>query len=97
MTMFTEEYRQMFRDWDKPRPTSECLHCHGSGIAPGDGETECGFCYDDEALIEMEAEAEAQEGGCRNHGLDDCRSPECDPHGVFHAELVQNEAWGGTE
>lgn len=28
----------------KPTPTSECLHCDGSGKAPGDGRTECGFC-----------------------------------------------------
>lgn len=34
----------IFRDWDAIRPTSECLHCKGSGIAPGDGRTECGFC-----------------------------------------------------
>lgn len=32
------------RGWDDVRPTNECLHCHGTGLAPGDGRTECGFC-----------------------------------------------------
>lgn len=32
------------RGWDEVKLTSECLHCNGSGKAPGDGRTECGFC-----------------------------------------------------
>lgn len=36
------------KGWDKIRPTSECLHCDGSGDAPGDGRTECGFCERDD-------------------------------------------------
>lgn len=32
------------RGWDRIVPTSECPHCHGTGLAPGDGHTECGFC-----------------------------------------------------
>lgn len=30
--------------WDDVKPTSECLHCRGTGRAPGNGRTECGFC-----------------------------------------------------
>lgn len=33
-----------FRNWDKIRPTSECRYCLGTGLAPGNGQTECGFC-----------------------------------------------------
>lgn len=33
-----------FTDWDAIRPTSDCPFCHGTGIAPGDGRTKCGFC-----------------------------------------------------
>lgn len=30
---------------EQPIPTPpKCLHCRGSGLAPGDGRTECGFC-----------------------------------------------------
>ncbi len=32
------------KNWDVTKKTSECLHCHGTGLAPGDGRTECGFC-----------------------------------------------------
>lgn len=38
--------REQFPDWDAIRDTPNCLHCHGTGIAPGDGRTECGFCED---------------------------------------------------
>jgi hypothetical protein len=34
----------LFDGWDSVHPTAECLHCHGTGLAPGDGTTECGFC-----------------------------------------------------
>lgn len=34
----------LFDGWDRLRPTSQCRHCHGTGRAPGDGRTECGFC-----------------------------------------------------
>lgn len=37
-------YSRFLRDWDKTRKTTDCLHCHGTGKAPGDGRTECGFC-----------------------------------------------------
>lgn len=47
MTVFSESWRQFHRDYDKVVPTSKCLHCDGSGIAPSDGYTECGFCEDD--------------------------------------------------
>lgn len=37
-----------FKNWDRVRPQSECLHCHGTGRAPSaDGRTECGFCEKD--------------------------------------------------
>lgn len=39
-----------FRNWDKIRPTSECRHCLGTGVAPGDGNTECGFCVKDDSV-----------------------------------------------
>lgn len=45
--MFTEGFRQMFRDWDKVKKRLDCLHCNGTGIAPGDGRTECGFCEEE--------------------------------------------------
>lgn len=32
----------MLAAWDKPRPTAECRHCHGTGMA--DESNECGFC-----------------------------------------------------
>lgn len=35
-------------NWDAVRPTSECVHCDGTGVAPGDGSTECGFCDESE-------------------------------------------------
>ena len=44
MTQFSEKFLQSFRNWDKVRKTKDCLHCHGTGKAPGDGKTECGFC-----------------------------------------------------
>lgn len=43
------EVREMFPDWDDIRDTPDCPHCAGTGIAPGDGATECGFCDDGEA------------------------------------------------
>lgn len=39
-----EEMRAMLEHWDDVRLTSECLHCRGTGRAPGDGSTSCGFC-----------------------------------------------------
>ncbi len=39
-----------FRNWDKIRPTSECRHCLGTGRAPSDGTTECGFCIKDDQV-----------------------------------------------
>lgn len=50
MTNYSEEFRQKYGwggGWDALRQTENCLHCHGTGIAPGDGKTECGFCYTD--------------------------------------------------
>lgn len=46
MTIFdrTHSLVKAMRGWDDVRPTNECLHCHGSGRAPGDGKTLCGFC-----------------------------------------------------
>lgn len=35
----------IFKNWDKIVATPDCLHCGGSGEAPGDGRTECGFCH----------------------------------------------------
>lgn len=35
------------KNWDAIVPTSECRHCEGTGIAPGDGTTDCGFCEAD--------------------------------------------------
>ncbi len=32
----------MFDGWDDVRPTSECRHCQGTGMA--DEHNECGFC-----------------------------------------------------
>lgn len=32
--------------WDSVRPTECCRHCNGTGRAPGDGRTACGFCED---------------------------------------------------
>lgn len=31
--------------WDDLKDTTDCRHCGGTGSAPGDGKTECGFCY----------------------------------------------------
>lgn len=39
------EVREMFPDWDMVRDTPDCPYCAGTGLAPGDGQTECGFCY----------------------------------------------------
>lgn len=36
--------------WDDPRPTSECLHCRGTGMA--DENNECGFCFPGEQEVE---------------------------------------------
>ncbi len=44
MTQFSDKWQAMFHNWDKIKLTKDCLHCHGTGLAPGDGETECGFC-----------------------------------------------------
>lgn len=57
MTRFSNEYKQKygFGGWDDPRPTKECLMCNGTGIAPGDGETECGFCINDNDEESQEA------------------------------------------
>ena len=38
------QIRRMFDGWDDIVPTSECRHCQGTGLGPGDGKTECGFC-----------------------------------------------------
>lgn len=38
------KWSDIFKNWDAIRATSRCLHCRGSGVAPGDGRTECGFC-----------------------------------------------------
>lgn len=35
-----------FGGWDDPRPTSRCLHCHGTGKC--DDHNECGFCFREE-------------------------------------------------
>jgi hypothetical protein len=35
----------IFYRWDAIVPTKDCQHCRGSGIAPSDGNTECGFCF----------------------------------------------------
>ncbi len=35
---------RLFGGWDDIVPTAECLHCGGTGQAPGEGHTECGFC-----------------------------------------------------
>lgn len=43
-TAIKDEFLRLFADWDKPRNTSECPHCDGTGLAPGDGRTSCGFC-----------------------------------------------------
>lgn len=49
------EARELFPDWDAIRDTPDCPYCAGTGIAPGDGTTECGFCDDAEAnRIEIE-------------------------------------------
>lgn len=50
MTQFRPDHPLVLamKDWDRVRPTSECLHCSRTGIAPGDGKTECGFCEADE-------------------------------------------------
>lgn len=34
---------------------------------------------------------------CVRHSVIVCSDPLCDPHGVFHSEMVANEVWGGTE
>lgn len=36
------------KGWDEVKPTAECFHCEGTGLAPGDGTTECGFCENNE-------------------------------------------------
>lgn len=50
MTMFNPTHPLVLamRGWDDVRPTTECLHCDGTGLAPGDGQTECGFCEADQ-------------------------------------------------
>lgn len=46
-------------------------------------------------LEEEETEAEEEETGlCRRHGSENCIDPECDPFGVFHAELLRAEREG---
>lgn len=42
------EYVKATKNWDVVRSTPECEFCHGSGVAPGDGKTECGFCEADD-------------------------------------------------
>lgn len=46
MTRFNPNHPlvKALRGWDEIRPTAECVHCNGTGLAPGDGTTECGFC-----------------------------------------------------
>lgn len=47
MTSFDPEYLARFghpfKGWDDPRPTKQCLHCNGTGMA--DPDNECGFCF----------------------------------------------------
>lgn len=47
MTSFDPEYLARFghpfKGWDDPRPTKQCLHCHGTGKA--DEHNDCGFCF----------------------------------------------------
>lgn len=47
---------RLFAGWDDVRPTSECPHCHGTGLAPGDGQTECGFCETSPTLTGLRKE-----------------------------------------
>lgn len=42
---FLEDYGKLLEEWDEPTAKHSCLHCKGTGLAPGDGRTECGFCY----------------------------------------------------
>lgn len=38
-------YPKLFgSNYDALRNPQDCLHCHGTTRAPGDGRTECGFC-----------------------------------------------------
>lgn len=41
-----QELKETLRNWDAPRTTADCPYCHGTGLAPGDGKTKCGFCLD---------------------------------------------------
>lgn len=52
MTQFRPDHPLVLamKGWDDVRPTSKCHHCKGSGTAPGDGATECGFCEPDEPI-----------------------------------------------
>ena len=47
-----DEMRAMLEHWDDVRLTSECLHCKGTGRAPGDGDTACGFCEADPESVD---------------------------------------------
>lgn len=49
MTIFNPDnpFVLAMKGWDAIVPTSECRHCEGTGIAPGDGTTDCGFCIPD--------------------------------------------------
>lgn len=40
------QLRSTLLNWDRIRETKDCPHCQGTGIAPGDGRTKCGFCVD---------------------------------------------------
>lgn len=35
---------RIWDNYDEVKPTPKCVYCHGTGLAPGDGVTECGFC-----------------------------------------------------
>lgn len=42
---YERDLQPIFDGWDDVRPTADCLHCNGTGLAPsGDGRTPCGFC-----------------------------------------------------
>jgi ribosomal protein S27AE len=47
VSQWREFYRFIPQNWDRIWPQNQCPHCHGTGLAPGDGRTECGFCHKD--------------------------------------------------
>ena len=40
----TKSLASLFEGWDDIRKTADCRHSDGTGKAPGDGKTHCGFC-----------------------------------------------------